>query len=153
MGKENHNLYLRQLLQLLRVSLKTVTIKGFLLLLLIIFISIESADCAARTFYSIQIAALTNLQQTKIQVNSLKKKGEIVFWKKTYIPGKGKFYRVYLGKFTNRADALKIWKNPFQNKSFSQLKNLALCFQNQISPCFSIAFEIKGLVARLCFMR
>jgi len=74
------------------------------------FVPIEPADCAERSFYSIQIEALTNLQNAITQVDLLKKKNKFAFLKKTNIPGKGDFYRVYMGKFTNRGDALKVWK-------------------------------------------
>jgi len=108
--KADQEIFEKRSLKRPQVSLLNAVVNGFLLFLAAVVILIEQAECAQRTFYSIQIATLTNLQHTKIHVNSLKKKRKTVFWKKINIPGKGEFYRVYLGKFKDRSDALKVWK-------------------------------------------
>jgi len=104
-------------LRLLRALLINAVIKRYLLLPVIMFVPIESADWPEQTFYSIQIAAFKNLQVAKAQVNLLKSKGEIVFWKKVAIPEKGEYYRVYIGKYEDRAIALKVWKKLILNQS------------------------------------
>jgi len=110
MNKKILEIFIMKTFGRFRTTLPNAVITGFLLFSTTLVIIVESAYGSPRTFYSIQVAALTNLRQTKIQVNSLKKKEEIVFLKKTHIPGKGKYYRIYLGKFKNRVDALKRWK-------------------------------------------
>lgn len=89
---------------------KHIVIKGFFLLLSVLCITVNVADCAERIYYSIHFASFKNLQNAHTSINAMKKKGKMVFWKKTNIPGKGIFYRVYFGKYENYDDALKNWK-------------------------------------------
>ena len=89
--------------------------KGFsksilLLFLLIAFMQINAADCAEQTYYSIHLASFKNLRNANAFVNKLKIKEKVVFWKETDIPGKGIFYRVYLGKYSNEAEAFEFWE-------------------------------------------
>jgi hypothetical protein len=65
---------------------------------------------AERTYYSIHLASFKDLQNANGYVNKLTKKGKLVFWKKKDIPGKGEFYRVYLGKYQDRTLAVEFWK-------------------------------------------
>jgi hypothetical protein len=82
-----------------------------------VFVQIDVADCAERVYYSIQISSFEDLNKANRQVNALKKKEKTVFWKKVNIPGKGEFYRVYLGKYTNRDDAFEHWKQLREDKT------------------------------------
>ncbi len=66
--------------------------------------------CAERVYYSIHLASFRNLKNANAFVNSLKEKGKLVFWKETEVPGKGKFYRVYLGKYKKKKEAVAFWK-------------------------------------------
>lgn len=83
------------------------------LICVLIIISIltvwDRADCAEPCYYSIHLASFKELKNANGFVNSLTKKGNMVFWKKSDVPGKGEFYRVYLGKYQNRQDAVKFW--------------------------------------------
>lgn len=89
---------------------KGIIVGVFSMLLTIGGVRIEPADCAGRSYYSIQISSFQNLENANKLVNSLKEKGKSVFWKKVDIPGKGVFYRVYLGKYKNREDAYEYWE-------------------------------------------
>ena len=72
-------------------------------------IQFTPANGTDNAYYSIHLASFKNLQNANKHVNSLKKKGKMVFWKEKDIPEKGLFYRVYLGKYENRSDALEFW--------------------------------------------
>ena len=91
-------------------TLKGAVIRGLPLLLAIMFLEIDTADCAERVYYSIHFASFEYLRNANAQVNALKKKGKIVFWKRTSVPGKGEYYRVYLGRYKNRAEAVEFWE-------------------------------------------
>lgn len=62
------------------------------------------------TYYSIHIASFKELRNANSYVNSMREKGKIVFWKKADVPGKGIFYRVYLGRYSKRDDAVAFWE-------------------------------------------
>ncbi len=83
---------------------------GFLLILSLMFVGIEAAECKERVYYSIHFASFKNLRNANKKVNAVKKKGKLVFWKDTNVPGKGRFYRLYLGKYENRTEASEFWK-------------------------------------------
>ena len=89
--------------------LKILPIRMFLFVLPIIFTAIESADCAEETFYSIHVASFKKLQNANNFVNTMNRKGKILFWEKTDVPGKGMYYRVYLGKYETRDKAVEFW--------------------------------------------
>ncbi len=61
-------------------------------------------------YYSIHLASFKDLQKANRYVNSLKKEGNFVFWMTADIPGEERSYRVYIGKFDSRKDAVKFWK-------------------------------------------
>jgi hypothetical protein len=82
----------------------------FFLYLAMVFVQIDVAHCAEHVYYSIQISSFKDLNKANRKVNALKKREKTVFWKKVNIPGKGDFYRVYLGKYANRDDAFEYWK-------------------------------------------
>jgi len=93
----------------LPLLLKIFPIRMFLFVLPIIFIAIESADCAEETFYSIHVASFKKLQNANNFVNTMSIKGKILFWKKTDVPRKGMYYRVYLGKYETKDKAVEFW--------------------------------------------
>ena len=74
------------------------------------FIGADVANCAERVFYSIHLASFKSLHRANIKVNALKKKSKIIFWKETDVPKKGKFYRIYLGRYNSRDKAFVVWK-------------------------------------------
>jgi len=97
-------------MRLLVSTSRWIVIKGLLFLLLIIFTSAVNADCAEEVYYSIHVQSFKNLTNANRYVNGLKNKGKIVFWKETEVQGKGYFFRVYLGKYKTKAEALEVWE-------------------------------------------
>lgn len=97
-------------MRLFTVIFKHISKNGLLLTCLMMFISADVADCAERVFYSIHLASFKSLHRANIQVNALKKKRKIIFWKETDVPKKGKFYRIYLGRYNSRDKAFVVWK-------------------------------------------
>jgi hypothetical protein len=89
---------------------KVLLIRIFLLALPIMFITIETGDCKEDRYYTIHLASFKELQNANNFVNAMTNKGKIIFWKKTDVPGKGEYYRVYLGKYENRDEAIEFWK-------------------------------------------
>lgn len=71
---------------------------------------IAAAAGAERYFYSIHLDSFRTLENANRKVNSLKNKGKLVFWMATDIPGEGKFYKLYLGKYENRDAAIAYWE-------------------------------------------
>jgi len=80
------------------------------LLLPILIMGVDSVDCAERVYHSIHVASFRNLLNANSYVNTLTKKGKMVFWKKADVPEKGEWYRVYLGKYGDRTKAVEFWK-------------------------------------------
>ena len=91
------------------LSFKCLLIVSFLLAYSVMFLGIENASCAEEEYYSIHVASFKKLQNANRYVNSMKKKGKTVFWKEADVPEKGKYYRVYLGKYQNRDHAVEFW--------------------------------------------
>ncbi len=69
-----------------------------------------AADGAEQYYYSIHFSSFKNLENANRQVNSLQEKDKMVFWKKTDVPGKGLYYRVHLGRYDQRDDAVAFWE-------------------------------------------
>jgi len=65
---------------------------------------------AGPDYYSIHVQSFKSLANANGYVNAIRNKRKVVFWKKTRVPGKGEFYRVYLGRYKTRAQALEVWK-------------------------------------------
>jgi hypothetical protein len=89
--------------------LQGLLIKVLLVSLLIVFIPIEAADCTENAYYSIHLASFKKLKHANNFVNAMTNKGKLLFWKKTDVPGKGEYYRVFLGKYETRDQAVKFW--------------------------------------------
>jgi hypothetical protein len=81
----------------------------FVSLLIIIFIPVETADCSENSYYSIHLASFKKLKNANNFVNAMTNKGKLLFWKKTDVPGKGVYYRVFLGKYETRDQAVEFW--------------------------------------------
>ena len=96
--------------------LKKIFLKGLILRAMIfilipaIFLCTDAGYGAEQYFYSIHFPSFKNLENANRQVNSLQEKGKMVFWKETDIPGKGLYYRVYLGRYDKRDDAVAFWE-------------------------------------------
>jgi len=89
---------------------KVLLIRVLLLALPIIFIATKTSDCAEDSYYTIHLASFKELQNANDYVNAMTNKGKTIFWKKADVPGKGKYYRVYMGKYKNRDEAVEFWK-------------------------------------------
>ena len=76
---------------------------------LMMLITGSLAESAEQHYYSIHLASFKYLQNANRHVNSLQEKGKLVFWKEVDIPDKGIFYRVFLGKYTTREEAVAFW--------------------------------------------
>ena len=63
----------------------------------------------ADTFYSVHLASYQSLENANRHVNQLKHHRDVVFWRETDIPEKGRFYRVYVGRFPHRSEAVEFW--------------------------------------------
>jgi hypothetical protein len=83
---------------------------GKVFLLIVLFLTNGFAEDLQKSYYSIHLASFKHLQNANRQVNSLQKKGKLVFWKKVDVPGKGEFYRVFLGKYEKRDEAVAFWE-------------------------------------------
>jgi hypothetical protein len=68
------------------------------------------AIASERIYYSVHLASYKNLENASSRVNSLERSDRPVFWVKSEIPGEGSYYRVYLGKYENRNEAVANWK-------------------------------------------
>lgn len=96
--------------------MRSIAIILFGLLLSVILMSSlvvgqEKANAGIRgVYYSIHLASFKNLRNANGYVNSFKKEGNVVFWKTAEIPGEGRFYRIYIGKFDEREEAVEFWK-------------------------------------------
>ena len=97
-------------MRLLRLPSRWIVIRGVLLFLPFICTGAGTADCAERVYYSIHVQSFSDLTNANRYVNGLKNKGKIVFWKKAEVPGKGDFFRVYLGKYKTEVEALEVWE-------------------------------------------
>jgi hypothetical protein len=88
---------------------KLFMIRISLLALPMMFITSDIGDCKEDRYYTIHLASFKELQNANNFVNSLQYAGKTVFWKKTDVPGEGEYYRVYLGKYENRDEAIEFW--------------------------------------------
>lgn len=77
------------------------------------------AESAEQRYYSIHLASFKYLQNANRHVNSLQEKEKLVFWKEVDIPGKGIFYRVFLGKYATREAAVRFWEKLNQEGAVS----------------------------------
>ena len=97
-------------MRLLISTARWIVIRGFLFLLPIMCTGAGTADCAEQVYYSVHVQSFKNLTNANAYVNGIKNKGKIVFWKKAEVPGRGEFFRVYLGKYKTEAEALEAWE-------------------------------------------
>jgi Protein of unknown function (DUF1566)/SPOR domain len=89
---------------------KVLLIRVLILALPIIFIATNAGDCAEDSYYTIHLASFKELQNANNYVNAMTSKGKTIFWKKADVLGKGEYYRVYMGKYKNRDEAVEFWK-------------------------------------------
>ena len=79
----------------------------------------QADNVSGTVYYSIHVASFIQLQNANRFVNSLKTRGKAVFWKETDVPGKGMYYRVYLGKYTDKDEAAAFWNQLKQEGAVS----------------------------------
>lgn len=68
--------------------------------------------------YTIQISARRDLKETKRFVAGLKEKGMDAHWARADIEGKGVWYRVFIGHFTDREEAIRYMKEKGIDRSY-----------------------------------
>ena len=66
----------------------------------------SSAEKVKQPYFSLHISSFRELQTASAEVERLKSSGLDAFWKKVAIPGKGEWFRVYVGKHKTRDEAL-----------------------------------------------
>jgi hypothetical protein len=89
---------------------KVLLIRVLFLALPVIFITTKAGDCTEDRYYTIHLASFKELQNANDYVNAMTNKGKTIFWIKADVPGKGEYYRVYMGKYKNRDEAVEFWK-------------------------------------------
>jgi hypothetical protein len=94
----------------LSVSLLSPFVFWGLLVVSTLFLHAFPAYASQNNYFSIHIASFKELKRANSFINSLSEKGKLVFWKQTDIPGKGMFYRVYLGKYNDKDKAEEFWQ-------------------------------------------
>ena len=97
-------------MKLSNTLLKSFTMGLFILALMMLIFDVEKSDCEEESFFSIHVASFKKLQNANNYVNSMAEKGKMLFWKRTDVPEKGLYYRVYLGKYKEKDKAVEFWK-------------------------------------------
>jgi cell division septation protein DedD len=64
------------------------------------------AKKAEQPYFSLHIGSFRDLENARAVAKRLSERGLNVFWKKVAIPGKGEWFRVYVGKHKTRDEAL-----------------------------------------------
>lgn len=67
---------------------------------------ITQVHAQERPFYSIHVASFDDLHAAGRHVYELRSKEKIVFWKEFELPGNGILYRVYIGKYGSKEQAV-----------------------------------------------
>lgn len=81
---------------------KALVVKLFLMLLLTL-----SGTASAQSLYTVQIESVPSLDQARVKIQSLRSQGLDIYVVKSVIEGKGTFYRLRTGTFTNQNEARK----------------------------------------------
>lgn len=67
----------------------------------------ESRAAEEGFFYSGQVASFRSRMDAAASVKAMKARGQTAFYEKIQVKGKGLYFRVYVGKYASRAEALK----------------------------------------------
>ena len=86
------------------------------LVLVLICVTTAGADSP---FYAVHLASFSFLKNANAYVNTLSESEKVVFWREVRIQGKGRFYRVFVGRFSTREQALRYWKKLKQQNKVS----------------------------------
>ncbi len=107
-------------MQLLLFITKIFILVGFLFFSQSLCPALDASDDGTgKIYYSIHLASFSNFTNANAYVNKLQKKGDIVFWREVDVPGKGLFYRIYLGRYRDKEEAVKFWEELKKNGSVS----------------------------------
>ena len=79
--------------------------KEFILFLILLSMTILGADRVSAEIYSIHIASYKTLSQAKTDISRIRSQGYDASVSEANVPGSGKWYRVYAGKYENRQKA------------------------------------------------
>lgn len=112
----------------------------------IIFFGVSDGFCEDRIYYSIHLESFKNIKNANSYVNALKNKGKLLFWKKTDIPGKGLFYRVYIGKYDNQSEAVEFWKKLKEEAAVSYFG--VHKFTEKVNPVLPIKTEALPFIEK-----
>ena len=95
-----------------RKSLMVSVCNYFLMIVMIVSIffipNMVSSAYAEKRFYSLHVSSFKNLSNAVKEVNKLKRSGHHAFYRHETVNGKGKWYRVYIGKFVDKEEARKL---------------------------------------------
>lgn len=90
------------------------------MLMIAAFWCYSAVPVIAAPYYSIHVASFSFLKNANAFVNSLSAAEKVVFWREVDIPDKGRFYRVFIGRYPTYKGALAAWKslNKEENVSY-----------------------------------
>lgn len=128
-------------------------VKNALLLLPVMFLSVNGADCAGNPYYSIHLFSFKNLEDANKHVNALRNKGKMVFWESVKIQGVGRYYRVYMGRYKSWDEAMQ-FRNKIKETDTGSPLGIQCFFETFVSdkkqtPPKSIALKKSAMVPTL----
>ncbi len=65
----------------------------------------EPANVSARLVYSLHVASFRKLSSAEKEIERLAEEGVYAWWKKTQVPNKGEWFRVYIGEEESKSEA------------------------------------------------
>jgi hypothetical protein len=128
-------------------------VKNALLLLPVMFLSVNGADCSGNPYYSIHLFSFKNLEDANKHVNALRNKGKMVFWESVKIQGVGRYYRVYMGRYKSWDEAMQ-FRNKIKETDTGSPLGIQCFFETFVSdkkqtPPKSIALKKSAMVPTL----
>lgn len=69
----------------------------------------NATPVTAAPYFSIHVASFSFLKNANAFVNSISAAEKVVFWREVDVPGKGRFYRVFIGRYPTYQSALTAW--------------------------------------------
>jgi tetratricopeptide (TPR) repeat protein len=86
---------------------KRILMSIIALLLVSFAVPVESRAAEEGFFYSGQVASYKSRMDAAASVKALKARGQTAFYEKVQVKGKGLYFRVYVGKYESRAEAMR----------------------------------------------
>ena len=68
----------------------------------------ESGQSPKKSFYSLHVGSFKDSAPAKTWAEQLTAMGHVAWWEKVTLPKKGDWYRVYMGKQTEKAEAVRL---------------------------------------------